>query len=369
MSSRHHKSGHHPDYFLLALFAVLTIAGLVILSSASSDLGKVKFNDSYYYFKHQIIRGLIPGIIGFFLASRIYYQRYRKFALILLVLSLVLLALVFTGLGLSKGGATRWLTLGPLNFQPAELLKLTFVIYLAAWLSKNKPGAREAPGRLIVFLIMSILVGGLLILQPATSTVVVLLGAGLAIYFLSGASWKHILGVITLGVLALGLVIYSTPYRLERVLTFLNPGQDLEGSDYHLNEALTAIGSGGLLGVGYGESKSKVSTLPAAIGDSIFAVAAEEFGFVGAGIIVALFAALTFRLFWLAKKMSDRFGQLLLVGFATIFALQSAVNIGAISGLIPLTGIPLPFVSYGGTALAVFLVMSGLILNISKYTR
>ncbi|MBI2034053.1 MAG: cell division protein FtsW [Candidatus Liptonbacteria bacterium] len=369
MFGRYHKSGHHPDYFLLALFAVLTIAGLVILSSASSDLGKIRFNDSYYYFKHQITRGLIPGIIGFFLASRIYYQRYRKFALILLVLSLVLLTLVFTKFGLSKGGASRWLTLGSLSFQPAELLKLTFIIYLAAWFSKNKPGARGTPGGLIVFLIMSILVGGLLILEPATSTVVVLLGAGFAIYFLSGASLKHVLGAIVLGAIALGFIIYSTPYRLERVLTFLNPGEDLEGSGFHLKEAQTAIGTGGLFGVGYGESKSKVSTLPAAIGDSIFAVAAEEFGFVGAGIIVALFAALTFRLFWLAKKMGDRFGQLLLTGFATIFALQSAVNIGAISGLIPLTGIPLPFVSYGGTALAVFLTISGLTLNISKYTH
>ena len=368
MSSRAHKSGHPPDYFLLALFAVLTIAGLVILSSASSDLGKTKFNDSYYYFKHQITKGLIPGIIGFLLASRIYYQRYRKLSLIFLVLSLVLLALVFPKFGLSSGSATRWLTLGPLSFQPAELMKLTFVIYLAAWLSKKKPGSRGTRGGLIVFLIMSILVGGLLILEPATSTVVVLLGAGLAIYFLSGVPWKHIVGVIVLGVVPLGFIIYSTPYRLERVLTFLNPGQDLEGSNYHLKEAQTAIGSGGLLGVGYGESKSKVSTLPAAIGDSIFAVAAEEFGFVGAGIIVALFAALTFRLFWLVRKISDRFGQLLLAGFATIFALQSAVNIGAISGLIPLTGIPLPFISYGGTALAIFLTISGLTLNISKYT-
>jgi len=369
MFGRHHKSGHHPDYFLLALFAVLTIAGLVILSSASSDLGKIKFNDSYYYLKHQITRGLIPGIIGFLLASKIYYQRYRKFALILLVLSLVLLALVFTELGLSSGRATRWLTLGPLSFQPAELLKLTFIIYLAAWLSKNKPGARGAPGGLIVFLIMSILVGGLLILEPATSTVVVLLGTGLAIYFLSGAPARHVLGVIVLGVVALGLVIYLTPYRRERVLSFLNPSEDTQVSNYHLREALTAIGTGGLFGVGYGESKSKVSALPEAIGDSIFAVAAEEFGFVGAGIIVALFAALTLRLFWLAKKMRDRFGQLLLTGFATIFALQSAINIGAISGLIPLTGIPLPFLSYGGTALVVFLTMSGLTLNISKYTR
>jgi cell division protein FtsW len=152
-------------------------------------------------------------------------------------------------------------------------------------------------------------------------------------------------------------------------LSFLNQNEDTQVSNYHLKEAQTAIGIGGLWGVGYGESKSKVSALPEAIGDSIFAVAAEEFGFVGAGIIVALFAALTFRLFWLVKSMSDRFGQLLLAGFATVFALQSAVNIGAISGLIPLTGIPLPFMSYGGTALAVFLTISGLTLNISKYTR
>ena len=363
------KKGHHPDYLLLASVFVLALGGLVILSSASSNIGEIKFNDSYYYLKHQIYFGLTLGIIGFLVAYFTHYQSYQKIALPLLLLNVGLLALVFTKLGVTAGGASRWLALGPVTFQPAELLKISFVIYLSAWLSSARANrSQRAVEGLLPFLVISGIIGGLLVLQPATSTVVILLTTGLGIYFLSGAKLRYVAAIVGLGALALTTLIVVTPYRMTRVMSFFDRDSDTLGTNYHLNQALIAIGSGGVTGVGYGQSTAKISSLPAVIDDSIFAVLGQELGFVGASTLVVFFALLVSRLFWMAHRFRDRFGKLILVGFGSIIALQSIVNIGAISGLLPLTGVPLPFISYGGTALAVFLTMSGIAANISKYT-
>ncbi len=364
------KVGHRPDYFLLAIFFVLVVFGLVMLSSASSELGKIRFDDSYYYLKHQLVSGLILGAIGFFIGTKLNYQYYRKLALPLLLVSLVTLGLVFTKFGVVAGGSRRWLSFGSMSFQPAELLKITFIIYLAAWLSNPKVHrGKSFWAGFLPFLLISGVTAGLLLLQPATSMVVILVGAGLIVYFLSGIQIKYLLTLGLIGIVVLGIVVYLTPYRFQRVASFFKGGGDLEGSGYHLKEALIAIGSGGWTGVGFGESKTKTNYLPAPIDDSIFAVTGEELGFVGAGALVAVFGVLIFRLFMLARNMRDQFGQLLVIGFASIVGIQSIINIAAISGLMPLTGVPLPFISYGGTALAVFLTMSGIIINVSKYTR
>lgn len=368
MANKPLKIGHSPDYFLLAAVFLLTITGIVMLVSASSELGKIKFDDSYYYFKHQVENGLIFGVLGFAAAYFVNYQRYRSFALIFLAVNIILLALVFTGLGIKSGGANRWLRLGPVTFQPAELLKLTFIMYLAAWFSKGGSGRdSKRGGGLIVFIVAAGIVGALLALQPTTSTAFILLASGLAIYFLSGAPVRHVAGLITIGAVSFAVLIYITPYRLDRIRTFLDPQRDAAGLSYHVNEAVTTIKSGGATGIGFGQSKEKIGNLPAPIDDSIFAIIAQELGFAGAGILIALFAAFSIRAFWIARRVRDRFGQLLLVGFGTVIALQSIVNIGAISGLFPLTGVPLPFISYGGTALFTFLTMSGVMVNISKY--
>lgn len=364
------KSGHQSDYFLLALLLVLLVFGLVMLSSASSELGKIKFNDSYYYLKHQIINGLIAGALGFLIGYKVHYQNYKKLALPLLLFSLVLLALVFTNFGVTSGGASRWVKIGPLGFQPAEILKITFLIYLAAWLSNQKV-SREKKfwSGFVPFLTVTGSVSVLLLLQPATSIVIILIGTAFTVYFLSEARLKFLLILVLLAIVGIGVLTYFTPYRLERIMTFLKPQNDTQGSSYHLNEAQIAIGSGGLWGLGYGNSRTKTSFLPAPVDDSIFAVTAEELGFVGAGALLSVFGVLTFRLFWLGKNMRDAFGKLLLFGFGTIIAVQSLINIGSISGFFPLTGVPLPFVSYGGTSLAIFLTIGGIALNISKYTR
>ncbi|MBI2623676.1 MAG: cell division protein FtsW [Candidatus Liptonbacteria bacterium] len=368
MMFRRSTTGHRPDYFLVALVLVITVFGLVMLASASSELGKARYNDSFYFIRHQLLYGLSFGIVGFFCAAVVRYTRYRGLALLMLALTVVLLILVFTPVGVEANNATRWLQLGPIRFQPAELLKLTLIIYLAAWLSRsNAQRGMSAVRGWFPFLVVLGAVGTLLILQPATSTVLILLGTGLTLYFLSGAKLRYIAGTVFLVLVCVGLIIYATPYRRERILGFLEPEKHQETKNFQVNQALTAIGAGGFTGAGYGRSIIK-TTLPASIDDSIFAVVGEELGFAGSVSLIALFGVLVLRFFWIARRAPDLFGRLMLAGFGTVIALQSLVNMGAISGLLPLTGVPLPFISYGGTALAVFLTMTGVAVNVSKYT-
>jgi cell division protein FtsW len=363
------KKGHAPDYFLMALVLALTVFGLVMLASASSNLGRIQFDDSYYYLKHQILYGFSIGMAGFLCGYFIYYQRLKKIALPVLAVSVLFLALVFTKLGSVVNNTNRWLRFGLFSFQPAELMKFTYLTYLAAWLSnaklKRESNLQEG---FVPFLIVSGIIAALLILQPATSTVFILLGAGLVLYFMSGAPLKYIFGTVFIAAFLIGAVIFFTPYRLARITGFLNQNKNTQSQNYQVNQGLIAIGSGGLFGVGYGQSVTKTAYLPTPIDDSIFAVIAEELGFIGAASLIMLFCLFTLRLFWLAKKTSDRFGRFLLIGFGTVVALQAFVNMAAISGVIPLTGVPLPFISYGGTALAVFLTMSGVALNVTKYS-
>jgi len=362
------RTARNPDYFLLAVIFLLVVFGLAMLASASSDIGKTLFNDTYYYLKHQIFYGLSLGILGFLVAYFVPFYHWKKYAFIFLLIGIFTLVAVFTPLGTYMGGSSRWLKLGPLSFQPAELMKLVFIMYLAAWLSNTKfKRSTDFQSGLVPFILVAALVGALLILQPATSTVAILLGAGLTVYFVSGAPYKYIIGTILLGVAVVALVVYVTPYRRARILGYLDPGADTQGQNYQVNQALIAIGSGGLAGVGYGQSATKASYLPDPIDDSIFAITGEELGFVGASILATLFAIVCLRMFWLAKRMGDQFGRLLLVGFGMVVALQAFVNMASISGLIPLTGVPLPFVSYGGTALAIFLTMMGISVNVTKY--
>lgn len=363
------RRAHAPDYLLLLCAGLLTLFGLVILASASSHLGAVQYDDSSYFLKHQVYYGLSLGLIGFFLASKIYYGFFSKKAVsvLLLVLTVIALMFVFTPLGLTAKGATRWVDFGPFSFQPAELLKISLVVYLASWLAFKDHRQQSFKQGFLPFAIVLTVVSAILALQRSTSPIVMLSAVALLMYFLSGAKLRYLGAIVAAGVISLSLLVAVTPYRAQRVLTFLNPEADASGSGYHLLQAKTAIGSGGLFGVGYGQSTIK-TRLPEAIGDSIFAVAAEEFGFVGSVVLLGLFAALVVRMLLLARHYADPFGRLLLIGFAAIIALQVVVNIGAMTGVLPLTGTPLPFISYGGTNLAVFMTMMGIVVNISKYT-
>ncbi|MEE8131757.1 MAG: FtsW/RodA/SpoVE family cell cycle protein, partial [Candidatus Paceibacterota bacterium] len=258
------SKGHSPDYVFILCVILLTVFGLVMLSSASSDLGKKKFDDTFYYLKHQILYGLSFGIVGFLVASYFYYRKLERLALLFLILNITALVLVFTPLGFSHSGAIRWLNLGPFSFQPAEFLKFTFIIYLAAWLSNKKINRQTSfLGGWLPFLAVCGVVAFLVFKQPATTTVLVVLVAALIIYFISGARLSFVVGTFFLGILAVSLLIFSSPYRFERVMNFINQENiNIQAEGFHRNQALIAIGTGGLWGVGFGQSTTKFKYLP-----------------------------------------------------------------------------------------------------------
>src|SRR3989344_438727 len=362
---------HAPDYVLIGTLALIILFGLMMLSSASSVQAFQKFGDSYYFFKNQLLRGLIPGLIAFYFASRIDYRTWKKYAFGLLIASVVMLILVFIpGLGVSYGKAQSWLKIGPLGFQPTEIVKLTFLIYLATWLEKRgERGLRDPQYGLLPFLFAMGVISFLFLAQPDLGTLMIVIAISLIIYFMAGAPKKFILGIIAGGLLIAFVAIQVAPYRLDRFTAFFNQSADPQGIGYHISQAKLAVGSGGILGLGIGKSRQKFNYLPEVYGDSIFAVIAEEMGFLFSIILIGLFLTLTIRGLKIGRASSDHFGRLFAVGIISWFTPQNFINIGAMAGLLPLTGIPLPFISYGGTALTVSLFAAGILVNISKQTR
>lgn len=338
--------------------------------SSSMVLSQKKFGSVGYYALRQLIYGGAPGIVFLLIASRIPYGFWRKVALPLMIFSFVLLALLFLpGLGFSFGGATRWLKLGPITFQPSEILKLTFIVYLASWLDARRQEISSVSYGLLPFSIMISFVGVFIIMQPDFGTLgIIIISAGL-LYFLGGGKTSQIVTISALGLVLALLLIQIAPYRMNRLNVFLNPDLDPKGIGYHANQASIAIGSGGFWGVGFGKSLQKYNYLPEPMGDSVFAILAEETGFLGVLIALSLFATFFWQGIKIAKKATDSFGQLLAGGITLSIATQVFINIAAISGLFPMTGIPLPFISYGGTSLAITMASVGILLNISKHER
>lgn len=356
-----------PDKGLIIVVFCLLIVGLAILYSASVVISQENRGNSYYYFVHQLLYGGIVGIIVFLIVQKINYKFWKKIGLILFFASLVLLVLVFVpNLGYSHGGAQRWIIVGPLSFQPSEFLKLAFVIYLAAFLGRESV-QKGSVNTLIPFLIIIGIIGGIMALQSDAGTLGLIAIVGLIIYFVSGAKIYQLITVVVCYLGAFFGLIKFFPHRMARFIVFLNPATDPQGIGYQINQALLAIGSGGFLGVGLGKSAQKYNYLPEPMGDSIFAIAAEEIGFVGVMILIVLFFLIAFKGLRIAKKAPDDFSKLLAVGITSWLVFQAFINIAGITALIPLTGIPLPFVSYGGSALIISLVGAGILVNISKH--
>ncbi|PIX62008.1 putative lipid II flippase FtsW [Candidatus Uhrbacteria bacterium CG_4_10_14_3_um_filter_41_21] len=352
------------------LFFVLgmTIFGLAILASASSPLGYERFADSYYYLKHQLTLGVLPGIVAMLIFAKIPYQSYRKYATAMLAVSIGLLILVFVpGIGTDFGTfAHSWVQFGSYSFQPAEIAKLTFLIYLAAWLEQRSDDLKTWETGLLPFLAALGIISILMLLQPDLGTLSIIVAIAFIMYFVAGGNVTHLIG---LGVMAFGAFIVSikmSPYRFERFTTFLHPELDPRGIGYQINQALLAIGSGGFFGRGYGHSLQKFQYLPEVVGDSIFAVMSEELGFIFTAAFVILFLLMLLRGIKIAENSTDNFGKYLVIGIIAWFGVQAFVNIGAIVGLMPLTGVPLPFLSYGGTALTVSLAAAGIVMNVSR---
>lgn len=365
-------SGRSIDLPLLAIVVVLVLFGLIMLASASAPLGYERFTDSYYFAKHQFIFGLIPGIAGLIVMSRVPYTLWKKYAWHLLIISIVLLVLVFIpGFSAGIGTANSWVSVaGIFSLQPSEIVKLTFLFYLAAWLAeRGEKGMRDIHSGLIPFLGVLGAILLLLVLQPDLGTMSIIAAMALVVYFVGGAPVTYVLGLIGAGIGSLALLIGLAPYRAARFTTFLHPELDPQGIGYHINQALLAIGSGGVFGLGYGRSRQKFQYLPEVAGDSIFAVVAEEMGMIVSVLLLGLFIALMWRLLFIAKNAPDKFAKYVVVGITAWLIIQAFVNIGSMVALLPITGVPLPFISYGGTSLAINLAAIGVVLNISKQIR
>jgi len=353
------------DYPLLIIVGLLLVFGLAMLYSASTVISYRNFGNTSHYFFHQLY-GAGIGIVGLIICLKINYRSWLKLLPFLIVGSLIALCLVkVPGLGFSAGGATRWVHLGPLFFQPAEIAKLAIVVYTASWLSKPKKDIgflREFFPAITIIGLFSILI----LWQPDLGSALVIAGTAFIMLFVGGAKLKYLGWSIIAGILVLLAAIKIEPYRLRRITTFLNPQVDPTGISYQINQALLAIGGGGLWGYGYGLSRQKYNYLPEAIGDSMFAVIAEELGFFRILLLLSLFVAFAVRGIQISNRAPDLFGRLLAIGLVTSIVLQALINIGAIIGLLPLTGITLPFFSYGSSSLIVVLAEVGILLNIAR---
>lgn len=358
------------DRFFLILILGLVVAGFFIFISASLGLlGKSGASFALVAVKQGTI--LLAGIVAMLVVASIPYRFWQKHALAILIISVLVTLLVFIpGLGLASGGAKRWILI-PLgswsfSFQPAEFLKIGFIIYLAAWLTNIKDKVKDFTAGFLPFLIWLALPAIVLLLQPNTSMFAVILAASTGMFLVAGGKIRHLLLLALIGTIIVAGLVLTRPYVKSRIMTFINSERDVVGSSYQINQALIAIGSGGLMGRGFGQSVQKFNFLPEPIGDSVFAVMAEEFGLIGAGGLIILFLLFALWGLKIAARSQDTFGRLLTLGIVILIVAQSFVNIGAMLGLIPLTGAPLIFVSHGGSALLFALIEAGIILNISR---
>ncbi len=362
------SSKRSADHVLLIYFVILLIFGLLMLTSASAPIGYDKFGDKYFFIKRQLLFGFLPGLIGFIIASKISYQFVKKIAFPAFLFSTLLLLLVFIpGLGATLGtGSKSWLVFGSYSFQPAEFAKLGIIFFLAAYIAIQKDNLYNLQTGFLPTLGIALLPVGLVVLQPDIGTSSILFVIIFGMLFLAGSRLVHILGLALAGVLGFITMILIAPYRAARLTTFLHPELDPLGIGYHINQAFLAIGTGGWFGLGLGHSRQKFEYLPEVHADSIYAVISEEMGFVFASLLVVLLILIAYRGLQLAKKSEDKFGQLLVAGIIIWFMAQSFLNIGAMVGVLPLTGVPLPFVSHGGTALIIAMTAVGLLMNVSK---
>ncbi|MCK4520403.1 cell division protein FtsW [Candidatus Parcubacteria bacterium] len=376
----------YSNYVFLGTIITLIGLGIIVLAGISAPISQEKFGYSSYYLIHQIKYGLIPGIILGFLAYKVPLSLIRKWSLALLLGNLVLLGLVFIPqISFHVYGASRWINLGFVSFQPSEFLKISFIVYLAAWLSNFSHGIKNSKEKikwikkwnkeqitetiyktLAPFLIIISLISLFLIKQPDISTLGIILITALLMYFSAGTPFWHSIFMILLGVSALIILIKTAPYRLNRILTLFDPRIEPMGISYQIKQSLIAIGSGGIFGVGLGMSYQKFGFLPQSMSDSIFSIYAEETGFIGAMFLILLFLFFFWQGYKIYKKTVDEFARLLVLGICSWISIQALIHISSMIGIFPLTGIPLPFISYGGSHLLAEMIGIGLLFNISK---
>lgn len=366
------------DFGMLITIIILLCAGIVMVASASSYYALSNYNNSNYFLVRQLLFGII-GFIFMIIISNIDYKRYKKWGYLFYIICLVLLVLVLTPLGQTRNGAKRWLGFGALVFQPSEIMKIGLVIGMSTYLSLNYKKLTSFKGYIIPIL-MLLLVVIVMFMQKHLSGTIVMFVAACSIIFVSGIKVKarYIIAGIIAAAAMLAVFIFmpsgdstesSGSFRLDRIVSFLNPEEDIKGGNWQAAQSLYAIGSGGIFGRGLGQSRQKYLWLPEAQNDFIFSVLGEELGLVGTVTVLALFSFFIYRGYRIAITARDMYGSLLATGITSAFALQILVNIAVVTCTVPVTGMPLPFFSYGGTALFINLCAMGILLNISRTCR
>lgn len=357
-----------PDFVLFLTVLMLLTVGLIMVFSSSEYATMVRYGDSFYFFKRQLLWALI-GLAGMFFTMNFDYFRLKRWiGPIVAIGFILLLAVLIPGVGMVVNGSRRWINLGFMAFSPAELVKICLIMFVAFGLSKNSHKLESFQKGLLPYLGVMGVAALMILLQPDLGTAIVLCGTIFIMFFAAGAKIKHLgsLGLAGLG--AVAAAIYFEPYRMKRFLAFMDPEADPQGTGYHIIQSLYALGSGGLFGMGLGQSKQKFLYLPENHTDFIFAILGEELGFIGASLVVLLFIMFVWRGLKIAVTSPDPFASLLAAGITSGIALQALINMGVVTGSMPVTGVPLPFISYGGTSLLFTLMGIGIVLNISKYT-
>lgn len=358
-----------PDMTLLIVVGILLFIGLVFLSSASSSQAFYEHHDTYRFVKQQLIHGILPGLALFYIALRIDYNFYKKFTYLFLALSIILLLLVFVSNFQSGfGTAQSWISIGGLIFQPSELVKLLLILFLAGWFDKRGQEIVNFKTTTIPFIIIFLVISFLLIKQPDVGTLSIIAITALSMYYAAGAHWKHLALILAGGALSFVVLIKAAPYRLARFAAWFNPDIDPQGIGWQIKQALIAVGSGGWIGQGLGASRQK-SYLPMPANDSIFAVIAEEIGFIFTAALVFLFSVFMYKGFQITKNAPDNYAKFIALGITVWISSQIFINIAGMLQLMPLTGVPLPFISLGGTNLVMTLLSVGILANISRFSR
>ncbi|MEX0621729.1 MAG: putative lipid II flippase FtsW [Candidatus Woykebacteria bacterium] len=352
---------HKPDLILLGTTITLVIFGLLMVYNASPVTSLRDFGDPLHLIRFQVIWALVGLILGFII-FKIPYTFWRKVSPLIIIFAVILLLAVFIpGLGAKIYGAQRWLRIGLVGVQPAEFAKLAYIVYLSAFLSKKV--------KLAQFLLITGLLAGIVLIQKDMGTTIIITSIGLALYFVAGGVLLHFLILAPVIFTTAAALVLTSSYRKARFLAFFDPQLDPKGITYHISQALIALGSGGLFGVGLGESRQKYGFIPEVTTDSIFAVVGNELGFVGSVVLIAAFLLIIYRGFKIARLAPDKFSFLVAVGITTWIGLQSLINIAGLSAVLPLTGVPLPFVSYGGSSLVSIILAVAILLNISRHTK
>ncbi len=356
-----------PDLYLFAAVVALISLGIVMIYSSSAIVALDQFGDSAFFLKRQLLWSLL-GLGSMTVALTIHYRRLRRATPVLLLLVTAALgAVLIPGIGRVAGGARRWLVLGPASFQPAEAAKLILVLYLANFLTNRGAAVRQFRS-LRAPLVVGGLFFALLVVQPDMGSAMLVVAVGGVMLFLGGANLWHLIGLVLAGLPVLGLITLLEPYRVRRLLAFLDPWKDPRGSGFQIIQSLLALGSGGLWGVGLGASRQKFFYLPERHTDFIFSIIGEELGLLGTGLVVALFALVAYRGFRIARTAPDRYGALLASGITAVLVGQAMLNVGVVTGVLPITGVPLPFISFGGSSLLMSCLGVGILLNISQYS-